>query len=150
MDYARAGNRAQMDITLDEGPLEHFTHSMEPQLRQLGLPTALKKGWIRRCYHFCYAVFQISCFIYLFIFLSILKGVVTLLKDYEVCKEGDVLTPEQARVLVRSWILVSLALPKVPTLTKGFAFVLTETLQYRDGGVQGADQMHVELGNVSV
>lgn len=44
VDYARAGNHAQMDITLDEGPLEQFTHSMEPQLRQLGLPTALKKG----------------------------------------------------------------------------------------------------------
>lgn len=27
-------------------------------------------------------------------------GVVTLLSDYEVCKEGDILTPEQARVLV--------------------------------------------------
>lgn len=25
---------------------------------------------------------------------------VTLLSDYEVCKEGDILTPEQARVLV--------------------------------------------------
>lgn len=47
MDYARAGNKAQMDITLDEGPLEQFTHSMEPQLRQLGLPTALKKGKIK-------------------------------------------------------------------------------------------------------
>ncbi|XP_006783310.1 mRNA turnover protein 4 homolog [Neolamprologus brichardi] len=69
VDYARAGNQAQMDVTLDEGPLEQFTHSMEPQLRQLGLPTALK------------------------------KGVVTLLKDYEVCKEGDTLTPEQARIL---------------------------------------------------
>ncbi|KAJ0068899.1 hypothetical protein NL108_014002, partial [Boleophthalmus pectinirostris] len=68
-DFARAGNQAQMDVTLDEGPLEQFTHSMEPQLRQLGLPTALK------------------------------KGVVTLLKDHEVCKEGDVLTPEQARIL---------------------------------------------------
>ncbi|KAM9859916.1 mRNA turnover protein 4 homolog [Aulostomus maculatus] len=68
-DYARAGNQAQMDVTLDEGPLEQFTHSMEPQLRQLGLPTALK------------------------------KGVVTLLKDHEVCKEGDILTPEQARIL---------------------------------------------------
>lgn len=46
MDYARAGNQAQMNITLDEGPLEQFPHSMEPQLRQLGLPTALKKGKI--------------------------------------------------------------------------------------------------------
>ncbi|XP_076843354.1 mRNA turnover protein 4 homolog [Brachyhypopomus gauderio] len=68
-DYARGGNTAQMAVTLDEGPLEQFTHSMEPQFRQLGLPTALK------------------------------KGVVTLLQDYEVCKEGDVLTPEQARIL---------------------------------------------------
>ncbi|CAL8339830.1 unnamed protein product [Merluccius merluccius] len=69
VDYARAGNPAQMDVTLDEGPLQQFTHSMEPQLRQLGLPTALK------------------------------KGVVTLLKDHHVCKEGDILTPEQARIL---------------------------------------------------
>ncbi|XP_062401048.1 mRNA turnover protein 4 homolog [Sardina pilchardus] len=68
-DYARAGNVAQMAVTLDEGPLEQFPHSMEPQLRQLGLPTALK------------------------------KGVVTLIKDYEVCKDGDTLTPEQARIL---------------------------------------------------
>uniref|UniRef100_A0A4W5RSQ0 Ribosome assembly factor mrt4 n=1 Tax=Hucho hucho TaxID=62062 RepID=A0A4W5RSQ0_9TELE len=69
MDFARAGNKAGMAITLDEGPLEQFPHSMEPQLRQLGLPTALK------------------------------KGVVTLLKDHDVCKEGDTLTPEQARIL---------------------------------------------------
>ncbi|XP_010011659.1 PREDICTED: mRNA turnover protein 4 homolog, partial [Nestor notabilis] len=69
VDYARAGNKATYTVSLDTGPLEQFPHSMEPQLRQLGLPTALK------------------------------KGVVTLLSDYEVCKEGDVLTPEQARVL---------------------------------------------------
>ncbi|KAM9036861.1 mRNA turnover protein 4 homolog [Sarcophilus harrisii] len=69
MDYARAGNKATFTVGLDAGPLEQFPHSMEPQLRQLGLPTALK------------------------------KGVVTLLSDYQVCKEGDVLTPEQARVL---------------------------------------------------
>uniref|UniRef100_F7C107 Ribosome assembly factor mrt4 n=2 Tax=Ornithorhynchus anatinus TaxID=9258 RepID=F7C107_ORNAN len=68
-DYARAGNRAAFTVRLDVGPLDQFPHSMEPQLRQLGLPTALK------------------------------KGVVTLLSDYEVCKEGDVLNPEQARVL---------------------------------------------------
>lgn len=69
MDFARAGNKAPMAVKLDEGPLEQFPHSMEPQLRQLGLPTALK------------------------------KGVVTLLKDHDVCKEGDTLTPEQARIL---------------------------------------------------
>lgn len=39
---------------------------MEPRQRQLGLLTALK------------------------------RGVVTLLSDQEVCKEGDVLSPEQA------------------------------------------------------
>ncbi|XP_073426428.1 mRNA turnover protein 4 homolog [Dendrobates tinctorius] len=69
MDFARAGNKATYGVVLDEGPLEQFTHSMEPQLRQLGLPTTLK------------------------------KGVVTLLSEYEVCKEGDTLTPEQARIL---------------------------------------------------
>ncbi|XP_042333963.1 mRNA turnover protein 4 homolog [Sceloporus undulatus] len=68
-DFARAGNKATFTVSLDKGPLEHFPHSMEPQLRQLGLPTALK------------------------------KGVVTLIADHEVCKEGDVLTPEQARIL---------------------------------------------------
>ncbi|XP_029085855.1 mRNA turnover protein 4 homolog isoform X1 [Monodon monoceros] len=44
MDYARAGNKATFTVSLDPGPLEQFPHSMEPQLRQLGLPTALKKG----------------------------------------------------------------------------------------------------------
>ena len=70
MDFARAGNKATLTVSLDPGPLKQFPHSMEPQLRQLGLPTALK------------------------------KGVATLPSDYEVCKEGDVLTPEQARILV--------------------------------------------------
>ncbi|KAM8936818.1 LOW QUALITY PROTEIN: mRNA turnover protein 4 homolog [Lycaon pictus] len=44
MDFARAGNRATFTVTLHLGPLEQFPHSMEPQLRQLGLPTALKRG----------------------------------------------------------------------------------------------------------
>nr|AFK10538.1 mRNA turnover 4-like protein [Callorhinchus milii] len=68
-DFARSGNQATMAVTLDAGPLSQFTHSMEPQLRQLGLPTSLK------------------------------KGVVVLLSDYDVCKAGDILTPEQARLL---------------------------------------------------
>lgn len=68
-DYARAGNVASQTVILEEGPLEAFSHAMEPQLRQLGLPTSLK------------------------------RGVITLTKEYKVCNEGDTLTPEQARLL---------------------------------------------------
>ncbi|XP_077990251.1 mRNA turnover protein 4 homolog [Glandiceps talaboti] len=68
-DYARSGNQAAYTVTLNEGPLVEFSHSMEPHLRQLGLPTTLT------------------------------KGVVTLLSDYTVCTIGDTLTPEQARLL---------------------------------------------------
>lgn len=46
-------------------PPEVFAHSMEPQLRKLGLSTKLD------------------------------RGVPTLLGEHTVCKEGDVLTPEQ-------------------------------------------------------
>lgn len=43
-DFANAGFVALREETLPEGPLTQFTHSMEPQLRKLGLPTVLKKG----------------------------------------------------------------------------------------------------------
>jgi mRNA turnover protein 4 len=46
-DYARAGTIASEDFVLDEGPLEQFPHNMETQLRQLGLPTTLKKSMLR-------------------------------------------------------------------------------------------------------
>jgi len=68
VDFARTGCTAEREVILKEG-IEQFTHSMEPQLRQLGLPTKL------------------------------VKGVVTLTKDFVVCKEGDALKPEQARIL---------------------------------------------------
>nr|XP_002730570.2 PREDICTED: mRNA turnover protein 4 homolog [Saccoglossus kowalevskii] len=68
-DHPRSGNKAAYTVTLDEGPLEQFPHSMEPHLRQLGLPTTLK------------------------------KGIVTLLSEHTVCKAGHNLTPEQARIL---------------------------------------------------
>lgn len=68
-DFARSGNVATESVFLDQGPLLQFQHSMEPQLRQLGLPTSLQ------------------------------KGVITLIKDHSVCSEGDILTPEQARIL---------------------------------------------------
>ena len=56
-------------IVLDSGPLEHFSHAIEPQLRLLGMPTELK------------------------------KGIVNLTKEFTVCKEGDKLSSEQARIL---------------------------------------------------
>lgn len=68
-DYARSGFVATEEVTLPEGPLPEFPHSLEPHLRQLGMPTSLQ------------------------------RGVITLVKEYTVCKKGSVLTPEQARIL---------------------------------------------------
>nr|XP_014094868.1 mRNA turnover protein 4 homolog [Bactrocera oleae] len=69
VEYARSGFKATETVVLPAGPLEEFTHSIEPHLRSLGMPTKLQ------------------------------KGVVTLFSDYTVCEEGKVLTPEQARIL---------------------------------------------------
>jgi len=68
-DFARTGGKCTETVVLPEGPLPDFSHAIEPQLRLLGLPTALK------------------------------KGVVTLISDHTVCSEGDTLTSEQARIL---------------------------------------------------
>merc|ERR1719192_1313779 len=68
-DYARTGGVCTETVVIPEGPLPEFSHAIEPQLRLLGLPTVLK------------------------------KGIVTLLYDHTVCKEGDLLTSEQARIL---------------------------------------------------
>jgi len=68
-DYARAGNVAAETVRIPEGPLPQFSHAIEPHLRSLGLPTCLK------------------------------RGVVTMLKKYKVCKRGQVLNPEQAKIL---------------------------------------------------
>ncbi|EEZ97361.1 mRNA turnover protein 4 homolog [Tribolium castaneum] len=68
-DFARSGCVVDKTVTLPEGALKQFPHSMEPYLRQLGMPTKLE------------------------------RGVVTLIKEFEVCKEGGVLTPEQAKIL---------------------------------------------------
>ncbi|GJQ77164.1 hypothetical protein Trydic_g14840 [Trypoxylus dichotomus] len=68
-DFARSGFKVDTTIRLDAGPLKQFSHAIEPYLRQLGMPTKLE------------------------------RGVITLIKDYEVCKEGSTLTPEQAKIL---------------------------------------------------
>ena len=68
-DFARAGAKATQTIELPEGPLPQFSFSLEPQLRKLGLPTKLD------------------------------KGAICLTQSYVVCKEGEVLNAEAAKIL---------------------------------------------------
>ncbi|KAL7644577.1 UNVERIFIED_CONTAM: hypothetical protein RMT77_004114 [Armadillidium vulgare] len=68
-EYPHAGSIATERFEVPEGPLKQFAHSLEPYLRKLGLPTVLQ------------------------------KGVPTMLYSHVVCKEGDVLKPEQAKLL---------------------------------------------------
>ena len=68
-DFLRTGGIAHETVTLESGPLPEFSHAMEPQLRQLGMPTELQ------------------------------KGVIHLIKEYTVCQSGDKLNSEQARIL---------------------------------------------------
>ena len=80
-DYARAGTVASRSFTLPQGvlysrggelPIDddvHISHSMEPGLRKLGLPTRM------------------------------VKGKVELDADFQVCKEGEVLGSGQTTLL---------------------------------------------------
>ncbi|KAJ1653630.1 mRNA turnover and ribosome assembly protein [Dispira simplex] len=74
-DFARAGMIATDTISLAEGPVvrgvdqEPLPPNMEPHLRGLGMPTALK------------------------------TGVVTLMREFDICKAGDVLTSQQAHLM---------------------------------------------------
>lgn len=73
-DYARTGTIAARTVVIPPGPVElepgHVApHSLEPQLRKLGMPTKLN------------------------------KGVPTLENEYEICKEGQVLKPDQVNLL---------------------------------------------------
>ncbi|KAK3184996.1 hypothetical protein Dsin_032282 [Dipteronia sinensis] len=68
-DFARTGSTTSEKVELLEGPLEQFTHEMEPFLRKQGMPVRLN------------------------------KGVVELISDFVVCEEGKPLSPESARIL---------------------------------------------------
>ncbi|CAN1825012.1 mRNA turnover protein 4 homolog [Linum perenne] len=69
-DFARTGCKASEKVELNQGPLEQFTHEMEPFLRKQGLPVRLN------------------------------NGTVELISDFVVCEEGKPLSPESARILV--------------------------------------------------
>ncbi|KAF3786959.1 mRNA turnover protein [Nymphaea thermarum] len=68
-DFARTGTTATEKVELKEGPLDQFSHEMEPFLRKQGMPVRLN------------------------------KGVVELVADFVVCEEGVSLSPESARIL---------------------------------------------------
>ncbi|WRT67171.1 uncharacterized protein IL334_004137 [Kwoniella shivajii] len=78
-EYARMGARATQDITLPEGPIltpynesgsgDPFPHSMEPQLRALGLST------------------------------SLVRGVPSLNNPHLLCRKGEKLSSEKCRIL---------------------------------------------------
>ncbi|XP_051146528.1 uncharacterized protein LOC127262066 [Andrographis paniculata] len=68
-DFARTGSMATETVELKEGPLDQFTHEMEPFLRKQGMPVRLN------------------------------KGVVELVGDFVVCEEGKPLSPEASRIL---------------------------------------------------
>ncbi|KAJ2581415.1 mRNA turnover and ribosome assembly protein [Coemansia sp. RSA 1694] len=78
-DYARAGTIATYRVVVSAGEVlrgftkEAFPNNMEPQLRELGMPTLLRQGKI------------------------------TIDSDYVICEEGDTLTPQQTQLLKHFW-----------------------------------------------
>jgi len=73
-EFARMGETATIDLTLPAGPVTNndgkpFPHSMEPQLRKLGLATRM------------------------------VAGVPSLTTQHVVCRKGDQLTSEQVQLL---------------------------------------------------
>lgn len=86
-DYARTGCEATDTVTLKAGELQGVSHTMTEPLRKLGLPVDLQ------------------------------KGIVVLTRDHDVVKEGDVMTSEQARLLVRRGIFATLWLVSHNTTT---------------------------------
>lgn len=67
-------------ITVPEGPLPpEYIHSMEPMFRKLGMPVLLQ------------------------------KGVIMVLSEYKLCKEGKPITPQQSRLLVSVLIAVQVS-----------------------------------------
>ncbi|MCO5557954.1 hypothetical protein L7F22_011528 [Adiantum nelumboides] len=68
-DFGKTGSLATETVELEEGPLEQFSHDMEPFLRKQGLPVRLN------------------------------RGVVELIADYTVCQSGEHLSSKASRIL---------------------------------------------------
>ena len=86
-EYARTGFKSEIEFRIPNGPID-LPFSMEPQLRQLGLDTKLNKGRHSRSSIRCAPIWMIDCL-----------GVIELLCEHQVCRECDILTPEQCRLL---------------------------------------------------
>lgn len=68
-DFARGGTISTETVPVEVGPLPGMAGTMEPMLRKLGLPTTLK------------------------------DGVIHVDREYNICKEGEVLNAEQCKLL---------------------------------------------------
>ncbi|THD20657.1 mRNA turnover protein 4 [Fasciola hepatica] len=68
-EFARPGCSSPQRVILAAGELSKFPHTMEPYLRQLGVPVKL------------------------------VRGVVHLTKNFKICEKGETLKPEQCRIL---------------------------------------------------
>lgn len=69
LDYARSGEIATETVHIPAGPVPNMPHSLEERLLSLNLPIEIKDGVINFRY------------------------------EHTICKQGDVLTPEQAKIL---------------------------------------------------
>ncbi|KAF6177082.1 hypothetical protein GIB67_015957 [Kingdonia uniflora] len=68
-EFVRTGSTCIEKVELKEGPLDQFSHEMEPFLRKQGMPVRLN------------------------------KGVIELVSDFVVCEEGKPLSPEASHIL---------------------------------------------------
>ncbi|EEB08319.1 mRNA turnover protein MRT4 [Schizosaccharomyces japonicus yFS275] len=118
-DYARAGAIAPFSVIIPEGPVYSragqipveddilLAHTLEPQVRQLGMPTTLK------------------------------NGVVTLLTDFTLAKEGEPLDSRQTRLLK----LFGITAAEFKVKLLGYYVKKTSTVEYIDNGDASDDKV---------